>query len=1003
MVDYPLKGGLQLTTVKPLVLPGTIRECLNFEVSTVDGYSRIAGVARFDGSETVGDYKVWRLKHAGSAQFAAGDVAWFDPALPGKVLAVAVQDGIHVVYLMVPGAQPSPSLPATLTSDTGSASILIREAIFTGVGTQETFNDGLSTIATAQSARISQVPGRTGSDIIGGFWLKDRLYAIRDLPRISFSGGYYTDADEGKFITIEGVDYRILDVRITSDQGGVLTYDTEPGNSPPVATPIGPATLADLPVVGDYGDGYTGVAYSDDLDVSGGVAPYTWELDGAAGTAIDPLEQPDANAINFLAQVSNAGLYRSGASGWQRVDLGREMQFMEGSAALENFARNSVLTEATVLDSGFVYPITATVNHVANANLAADDGAEGALAGTHTEYQATAFDFSGVPENATITGIEVEIERHSDTANAAVDAVVNLLGISGGSANKARRSVWPNVATVETFGGPTDLWGSQAISGATIQQTAFGARFIAERAASATPMIGGVDFIRMKVYYVEKDKPIYVWDGTTDVEMDLRHTQITGGATDTATATGFMNVDAAINNDKPRLVGYGDEIRTGPNGTGTLLAKVAERDHPIFLSGQVEIDNNRSRYQFERTNFYGQDEFEAVYGVSGAGPAFSFDGIRCIRIRTELPPSLDLPRHVCRHGDMLCLGYYPGAVVFSKPGDPHQMLATEGANALEVGDRLTALRPLAGDALAIICQSKTEMIRGNTPESMVKSPISAQRGGIEYTVVDMGRAVLCDGLGIFLADSPESFGAAERNYISTPVHPWLAPRLQAQSNSESAYLRPVAALNVRNKNQMRLYFWDGWCLTMTMTEPPQFTTQRYYTPAEDEHTEPLPWVPRMLASGVDSSGRERLFCSFYGGVKEGYVFEMDAGRSLDGDPIPAYVVMNPTTIESSSREKRYDRYHVYGSGFGWATLTASKSINDSDSFGTEKSINMGRGDTPAKTTSKPLRGVVDSPAEATDVSLRFESSSDKEGVFTLQYIEMTADDRGVNRGRQGDK
>ena len=35
MVKYPLTGGLDLATVKPLVSPGTLKDCLNFEVATV--------------------------------------------------------------------------------------------------------------------------------------------------------------------------------------------------------------------------------------------------------------------------------------------------------------------------------------------------------------------------------------------------------------------------------------------------------------------------------------------------------------------------------------------------------------------------------------------------------------------------------------------------------------------------------------------------------------------------------------------------------------------------------------------------------------------------------------------------------------------------------------------------------------------------------------------------------------------------------------------------------
>jgi hypothetical protein len=1009
MAKYDLIGGLDLMTAKPLVKPGTLQDCLNYEVTTLAGYSRINGIVRYDGSREVGGYKVWRLRHVTpDTLYAAGDVVYFDPDLKGQVLQTdTTTDGVHVLYVMVPGESPSPSLPAVLTREAGgpNATIMSRDALFGGAGTQDTFNTALHMIAGDQAPKIGAVPGRGGSDITGLFWFKDRLYAIRDLPRIGFQGGYYTDDAEGKYVTVDGADYMVLNVRLTGDNQGVLTLDTDPWVSGPkeMAVPIGPATLVDLIVSGDLGDGYTSVPYADSLSVSGGVAPYVWSLTGESGTPVDALGPVDANAIHFIPQLTDAALYRSGDSGWERVLLGRELSFSNGTAAITNFPRGAVIEEgAIILTTTPTYPTAGTVNGVATTAMNADDGTLAALgSGDNTVYQATGFDFSGVPDNATIIGIEVTIGRRSDTAAAAKDMTVDLLGIPSGTINKSSGATWPNVEAGATYGSSSDLWGSQDITPARLKAPEFGVRVIAERAAPATPPVGGIDYIRIQVSYVQKDAPIYAWDGTSDVELILRHTQILTGDPSINAAQGYMNVSAPRNADKSRLINAGDQLRTGPNGTGDLLAIVAGRDLPIWLPGQAELDNNRARYMFTRTNFYGQDEFEAVYGCQGVGPAWCFDGVRCTRIRTQLPPELDMPRHIARHGDMLVLGYFPGALIFSQSGNPFETRGEEGASSIEVGDRLTNLAPLAGDALIVVCQSSTWAIRGFTAESMQKNPITTQRGGIEYTAVDMGKYVLCDGLGVFMADAPEQFGAASRNYMSQLVHPWLSPRLQAKANTESAFIRPIAALNVRNKNQMRLYFWDGWILTMTLNEPPEFTTQRYFEPAAAEHTEPAPWPVRALCTGLDSSGREHVFCSFYGAVKEGFVFEMDSGRSFDGAEIPARAHLNPLTLANSSQEKRYERANLYGAGLGVAHLIGRKTINDDDEAVGAYEFRMGRGDRAAKTVLTKFRGVLDSPGEAFDIGMMFESNTAIEGEHVLQYVEIEADDRGLSRGRQG--
>jgi hypothetical protein len=292
-----------------------------------------------------------------------------------------------------------------------------------------------------------------------------------------------------------------------------------------------------------------------------------------------------------------------------------------------------------------------------------------------------------------------------------------------------------------------------------------------------------------------------------------------------------MTIRCATNVDKPRLINAGDQIRTAPAGGGDILAIAASTDRRVFLPGQLEVDNNRSRYQFEQANFFAQDRYDAVFGVSGAGPAFSFDGQSLIKVRTQLNPADDIPRHIAEHGSLLALGYLPGAVVFSAPGAPFETRAAFGASAVELGDRLTNMIPLTGDALGLICTRKSVALRGLTQISFFQSPVSNSRGGIEYTSVDMGRAVVADSFGLFTADTPESFGPAERNYVSTDVESWLRPRLQALLNDEQRLSRPIAALRVRGKNQYRLFFRDGWILTMTVTSAGfEFTTQRYCTP-----------------------------------------------------------------------------------------------------------------------------------------------------------------------------
>jgi len=1015
VIPVKLKGGVDLMTAKAEAQMGTLADCLNYEVSTVDGYSRIAGVEPFDGRPAVHRFKLWRLKFVtNGASFVPGDQVSFTAGQSGYVLSVSVSSSQTALYCVFGDWAVEPSLPSVLTNvRTAVGTMMIaRDVVSEPRGDQGTLNAALKALAAEQRTNIGTVPGRAGSDIIGMFWLKDRLYAIRDLQRVAFEGGYYTDANEGAYVTWNGQTFQILNVRVTGENQGTMTLSPTPGAGVG-ATPITAAVLTSLPVTGSLDDGYTTIPYSDGLSVSAGIPPYKWTVLGTeSGASITPVSSPDLSAIEFLPQITDAALYRSSPSGWERVDLGREMRFSGGTDALANFTRVLSMEGVVPKTTAFTLPTSGKINTVATTAMNADDGTEAALSGASgDDFVVSGFDFSAIPSGAKILGITAKIKRRSAVGGKAADETVVLAGVTGGSSNKAMAGTWPTTAITSTYGGADDLWGLQSITDATVKAAGFGVRVIAKRDNPAEATSGGIDSISISIDYIEQDKPVYVWNGTSDVVFNLTHVQILNGATQDSNAEGFMTLIGDRNIDKLRLVGVGDQIRDASGGGGSLIATVASRDAPIWMPGQSELDNNRARYVTIKTNFYGQDQFESIYGVCGAGPAFAFDGVRFIRVRTQLPDRDDMPRHVARHGEYLFLGYFAGAVIHSAPSNPLETMAVNGAGAIEIGDRLTNLLALSGDALAIVGQESSFALRGLTPDTFFKSVISAKRGGIEYTAADMGRVVMADGFGLYVADTPESFGGIERNYLSRNVEPWLRERLQATLNSEQAFIRPVTSLAVRGKNQYRLFFWDGYVLTMTMNEPPEFTFQRMFSPSDTEDDSDTPWTVRGVASGLDSAGRERLFVSFFGGIKEGRVFEIDVGSWFDGESIPAWIKTNPiqpqvlpTTssvgrASSSSREFRMDRLFVSGVGWRFADMAMERGINYLDpSPGKSMPFKIGDKSRDAVIRPLPFRGSVDFPTEGYDVTLKITHTGVDDGPHSLQYIDAYIDDRGDSRG-----
>src|SRR5665647_558048 len=76
--------------------------------------------------------------------------------------------------------------------------------------------------------------------------------------------------------------------------------------------------------------------------------------------------------------------------------------------------------------------------------------------------RATQYGFA-IPTNASIEGIEVNINRKSDSHNPNVlDNVISLVkaGAIVGDNKALTANNWPTVLTVATYGGPSDLWGT---------------------------------------------------------------------------------------------------------------------------------------------------------------------------------------------------------------------------------------------------------------------------------------------------------------------------------------------------------------------------------------------------------------------------------------------------------------------------------------------------------------------------------------------------------------
>lgn len=503
-----------------------------------------------------------------------------------------------------------------------------------------------------------------------------------------------------------------------------------------------------------------------------------------------------------------------------------------------------------------------------------------------------------------------------------------------------------------------------------------------------------------------------------NVVADVVQVHVLNGRFDDNDATGVLTVRAATDASAGRVVGAGDVISALENGV-TPYATVSSPLVQVTLPSQEALDAEESQYRAINANFYASEDYEAAYIVNGAGPAFAIERNGVIRIHPDLTSDLNKPRHVAKHADLLALAYPNGSVLFSVEGSPYNMNGFEGAFEWAFGDRVTGIFPMAKDSLGVLCQSSITALAGRTEETMQPNVVSAKTGAIEYAAVDMGFLVFVDSFGITTIDTTDRYGDFVAGRLSFKAWPWLRPRVQALSSDST--LRVKLAYPVRNKNQLRVVFADGWGMSVSFVGPdrePHIYLHRFHY---DNGTEDSVFVPRHVSSGVDSRGVERIFGTMAYAPQwnldgQQFVYEFDklwfmtfwdsATEAFIAKPIQSYIVTNWNDERDPDGVKRFESFGIYGRSQFPVTFQAGRAVNyglTTNSSGVADvmiDVTFGTSGEIVPPIAYNRKTTAHLAIEGEDIALRFESETADTPPFTISAITLPYDSRGKTRGQR---
>lgn len=442
-------------------------------------------------------------------------------------------------------------------------------------------------------------------------------------------------------------------------------------------------------------------------------------------------------------------------------------------------------------------------------------------------------------------------------------------------------SYWEDTTHTQTIGGEESIFSLANVDGATFQQYALGIRFYPTTGSKPINLDAGDASVRfmlnrwkVRVYFDAGSVEYYFAspDKSMVIKGELVSSNVDKGKFATNDAEGSLQLrpNLEVMDGDQSWIGEGWSVHSNyPPDDSNKIAMVDSRSAADEvgmgyngLPGYWEVEDNRSRYEFITANFYGDPNWDSIYGVSGVDRAFSYNGEEFYKIQTQPDIDKDMPRHVANHHLHLALGYKEGRVDMSVVGEPYNYDGVDGASSWAFGDRVVGLTALSGSLLGVFGNKSISGLSGTTVDNFATQTISAKVGAIEYSITDMGFPIYANNYGIYTLSQTNQYGDYVGSPLSQNVSPWLRPRLVRKTTSNKEV---VCAWPVRAKNQYRLAFADGYVLTMTMNfgsqDAPTFSKQKYFIESNVEVEDMFASkaiVPAAVSSELDDSGEERI-------------------------------------------------------------------------------------------------------------------------------------------------
>jgi hypothetical protein len=289
------------------------------------------------------------------------------------------------------------------------------------------------------------------------------------------------------------------------------------------------------------------------------------------------------------------------------------------------------------------------------------------------------------------------------------------------------------------------------------------------------------------------------------------------------------------------------------------------------------------RYRFVNSNFYASSNYFRMYGCDGVNKAFEFDGEVFVPITTGMP--VDAPTHIAAHKKHLFLAFPGGSLQSSGIGEPTKFTVILGASEIGIGQEITGLLSSVSGILVVFGRNTVAVLYGSSVSDWQLVTQSEDSGCIENTAQMIGNPIYMDDSGLRDLRTTQAFGDFKLGAITTLIEPMF-------DQKRSIAVTATESIRVRQKTQYRLFWSDGTGITVYFGKK-----QPEIAPFD------LGIVVRCACSSEDLAGNEIMFF----GADDGFVYQLDAGTSFDGEAVQAFMRLPFNHLGSPHQNKRFHK------------------------------------------------------------------------------------------------